>query len=112
MEDAQVHAADSAYLREADVVGAVLADGTGAEDGPGTEDGFARVVVRNRFDRGERLSLLRPKGPPLEFTVERLKDAEGLPLQAALHPMSEVRLPLPAKAEAYSYLSRVPRRSE
>jgi len=112
MENAQVHAADSAYVREADVVGAVVGSVGEYDVGNGSSEGFARVVVRNRFDRGERLSLLRPKGPLLEFTVEGLTDPEGLPLPSALHPMSEVRMPLPAPVEAFSYLARVPRRTD
>ncbi len=103
MDDAQVHATDADYLREADVVGNVV--------GTDPSSGFARVVVRNRFGRGERLSLLRPKGGPLEFMVEGLTDAEGLLLQTALHPLSEVRLPLPVPADADSFLTRLPRRA-
>jgi putative protease len=99
--DAQIHMADSAYLREADVVGLVL------ETDPSS--GIARVSQRNRFLRGERLALVQPKGPVVEFTAEDLRDADGIPIEAAPHPAMEVRMPIPGPVQPYSFLTRVSR---
>jgi putative protease len=99
--DAQIHTADSAYLREADVVGSVLSFDPSS--------GIARISQRNRFVRGERLALIQPKGPVVEFTAEDLRNAEDVPVEAAPHPAMEVRMPIPGPVQPYSFLARVSR---
>ncbi len=99
--DAQIHMADSAYLREADVVGSVLSFDPSS--------GIARISQRNRFIRGERLALIQPKGPVVEFTAEDLRNAEDVPVEAAPHPAMEVRMPIPGPVQPYSFLARVSR---
>lgn len=58
-----------------------------AED---TVDGLLHVVQRNRFYRGETLSVLEAGKAPYEITVQELYDAEGVPLESAPHPMMRV----------------------
>ena len=100
-DDAQVHAADSDYLREADVVGNVLSFDEGS--------GIATVVQRNRFVRGERLALLQPVGPAVEFTVEELWDAQGTPIPVAPHPMMQVGVRIPGPVQPFAFLARISR---
>ncbi len=101
---AQVHAADSAYRREADVVAEVVSGGDADAAGAGPVEALASQ--RNRFFRGERLVLIRPKGRLLEFSADDLRDGEGRAIDAARHPTMAVRLTLPAPAEPGSYLAR------
>ena len=49
-------------------------------------------MQRNRFFRGETLSVLEAGKAPYEITVQELYDAEGLPLESAPHPMMQVYL--------------------
>lgn len=58
-----------------------------AED---TVDGLLHAVQRNRFYRGETLSVLEAGKAPYEITVQELYDAEGVPLESAPHPMMRV----------------------
>lgn len=58
-----------------------------AED---TADGLLHAVQRNRFYRGETLSVLEAGKAPYEITVQELYDAEGVPLESAPHPMMRV----------------------
>jgi putative protease len=57
-----------------------------------TAGGLLHAVQRNRFFRGETLSVLEAGKAPYAITVQELYDAEGLPLESAPHPMMQVRL--------------------
>jgi putative protease len=61
-------------------------------------DGMARIAVKNRFSRGDRLEVIHPGGN-LEIQLETLLDREGSPVEVAPGSGHEVRMPLPAGLE-------------
>ena len=67
-------------------------DWEGAAVAGNTAGGLLHAVQRNRFFRGETLSVLEAGKAPYAITVQELYDAEGLPLESAPHPMMQVRL--------------------
>lgn len=88
---------DNMYFSEADVV-AVVEECDGCE---------ARLTERNRFSVGDTVELVNRDAKPYRFTVSDLRDGEGTPIDCARHPMMELRMRLPAKAEKYSVLRKI-----
>ncbi len=60
--------------------------------------GMARITVKNRFSRGDRLEVIHPSGN-LEIQLETLLNQEGAPVEVAPGSGHEVRMPLPAGLE-------------
>ena len=60
--------------------------------------GMARIAVKNRFSRGDRLEVIHPSGN-LEIQLETLLNHEGAPVEVAPGSGHEVRMPLPAGLE-------------
>ncbi len=60
--------------------------------------GMARITVKNRFSRGDRLEVIHPSGN-LEIQLETLLNHEGAPVEVAPGSGHEVRMPLPAGLE-------------
>ncbi len=60
--------------------------------------GMARIAVKNRFSRGDRLEVIHPSGN-LEIQLETLLNQEGAPVEVAPGSGHEVRMPLPAGLE-------------
>jgi len=69
-------------------------------------EGYAVVSQRNKFLRGDELELLTPMDEPVLFSVRQMVDSEGNELDAAPHPMMELRLKLPMFAPQYSILRK------
>ena len=88
---------DNMYFSEADVVAVV-------EECDGLE---ARLTERNRFSVGDTVELVNRNAKPYRFTVTDLRDGEGTAIDCARHPMMELRMQLPAKAEKYSILRKI-----
>lgn len=57
-----------------------------------TADGLLHAVQRNRFFRGETLSVLEAGKQPYQITVQELYDEFGVALENAPHPMMRVQL--------------------
>lgn len=93
-EDAQVHAADSAYVRACDFVGVVR-----------EEQGALVVQGRNRFLPGETLEIIGPAMRTAAFCVGEIRSLEGDPLPAG-QPNRLVRLTLPEGTQAGDLLRR------
>lgn len=91
------HYGDAHYYTEYDVVAQVETC---------TEDGDAVLTQRNKFSVGETVELLSPDGEPVNFTVERMQNADGEDIESAPHPMMELKLKLPRCAPKYSFLRR------
>lgn len=71
------------YRREWDVCGVVL-----------DADGEALTVEqRNKFCVGDTLELLQRGVRPVSLFVEKMTDAQGVPLEACPHPMMTVKIP-------------------
>ncbi|NLA57617.1 MAG: U32 family peptidase [Firmicutes bacterium] len=83
------------YVRTYDFVGLV----------EGTQGTVSRIAVRNRISLGERLELVRPKQSPVEFTLEKMLDEEGHPVDES-HANRTVFIELPVEAHRYSLLRR------
>lgn len=50
--------------------------------------GVLTFKEHNKIETGQRVEFLRPGQEPYALTVENLRDAEGVPIEAANHPMS------------------------
>lgn len=84
------------YVRDWEVVATV----------DGWKDGHMLCTERNRFAVGETLEILCPNGPPTSFTVGRMLDEEGRPLQIARHPMMRLRIACEAPVPQGAMLRR------
>lgn len=63
------------YIRDWDVVALVT----------GAREGRLYLSQKNRFFAGDALEILEPGRPPVPVTAEDLRDAAGMPLEAASH---------------------------
>ena len=69
-------------------------------------DGRAVLTQRNKFCAGDTLELITNDAPPMTFTAEALRDADGLPLETVPHPMQRFTMPLPCAAAPLSLIRR------
>ena len=65
----------------------------------GVADGWAEIEVKNRFARGDALTLLTPAGNR-SFRLDDLTALDGAPLEAAPGAGWRVRIPLPEASDA------------
>ena len=91
------YTANSAYFAGAEVCAVV--EGT-------APDGRAVLTQRNKFCAGDTLELITNAAPPVTFTAEALRDADGLPLETVPHPMQRFTMPLPCAAAPLSLIRR------
>ena len=91
------YTANSAYFAGAEVCAVV--EGT-------APDGRAVLTQRNKFCAGDTLELITNDAPPVTFTAEALRDADGLPLETVPHPMQRFTMPLPCAAAPLSLIRR------
>ncbi|EOV0904789.1 tRNA 5-hydroxyuridine modification protein YegQ [Edwardsiella piscicida] len=69
-------------------------------------DGYAEVLVKNKFSRGDSLELMTPQGN-IQFTLDDLRDKQGQPTDVAPGNGHTVYIPLPAEIDlAYALLMR------
>jgi putative protease len=61
-------------------------------------DGLAEIAVKNHFEVGDRLEIIRPQGN-FDFVIESMRDAEGAPTQVAPGSGHRMRLALPPGCE-------------
>ena len=71
------------YIRNYDVAAVV----------EGWEEGMLLCTQRNRFFPGETLEVLLPGKSPELFPVPAIFDTDGQSLEAARHPMQQLRIP-------------------
>ena len=71
------------YIRNYDVAAVV----------EGWEEGMLLCTQRNRFFSGETLEVLLPGKSPELFPVPAIFDTDGQSLEAARHPMQQLRIP-------------------
>ena len=57
----------------------------------------ALVEQRGKFSEGETVEILLPKGEPIPFNVEDLRDQEGEPIASAPHAQQTVSLRVPVE---------------
>ena len=91
------YTANSAYFAGAEVCAVV----EGA-----APDGRAVLTQRNKFSVGDTLELVTNAAPPVTFTAQDLRDADGLPLESVPHPMQRFTMPLPCRAAPLSLVRR------
>ncbi len=87
---------DGGYIRSYDVIATVT----------GCGEGWLTCTLRNRFACGDTLELLSPENPPQKIKVSEIFDAEGNPLDEAIHPMMEFLLPYPSAVPQGSILRK------
>ncbi len=87
----------SNYIREWEVVGRVIEC---------ADDGEAVVEMKNRFGTGECLELLTPRAPYQTFITGELRNEADELIAEAIHPCMLVKMKLPCKAVAGSYLRK------
>lgn len=69
-------------------------------------DGYAEVLVKNKFSRGDSLELMTPQGN-IQFTLDALRDKHNQPSEVAPGNGHTVYIPLPAEIDlAYALLMR------
>lgn len=90
--------ADAHYFTDADVCGIVQSCDNGNR---------AVITQRNKFCVGDTLELVSPDSMPIAFTVTEMQNAEGEFIQSAPHPMMELHMTLPAKADRLSILRKL-----
>ncbi len=61
-------------------------------------DGLAEIAVKNHFEVGDRIEIIRPQGN-LDIVIEAMRDAEGAPTRVAPGSGHRVRLALPPGCE-------------
>ena len=61
----------------------------------GYDDQNGQLIIeqRNKFSVGDRVEVLPPDGPYIEFVIEDMYDCEGNKIETAPHPQMEVRIP-------------------
>lgn len=90
--------ADAHYFTDADVCGIVQSCG---------DDGEAVIAQRNKFCVGDTVELVTRDNKPVRFTVTDLRNAENEAIESAPHPMMELHMRLPAKAERLALLRKI-----
>uniref|UniRef100_UPI003FF0568C U32 family peptidase C-terminal domain-containing protein n=1 Tax=Megasphaera elsdenii TaxID=907 RepID=UPI003FF0568C len=70
------------------------------------EKGLAWVEQRNYFKLGQTVEFFQPKGHLVRYTIDRIVDEEGQPLDAARHAQQLVGLAVPERLEPYSMMRR------
>jgi len=90
--------ADAHYFTDADVCGIVQSC---------DENGEAVITQRNKFCVGDTVELVSPDAKPVAFTVSDLRNAQDEAIEAAPHPMMELHMRLPAKADRLSILRKL-----
>jgi len=82
---------NNSYIRDYDFIGMVMEDSD--------EDGFAVVMQRNKFEKGETIEIMPQKGESLKMTVKLMYNEEGEEVISAPHPQQilKVKFPVPVK---------------
>lgn len=70
------------------------------------ENGYLHLSERNRFAVGDQLELLEPGQPPRQLPVTEILDVDGVSLEAARHPMMQIRIPSEIPATEGAMLRR------
>lgn len=89
---------DSMYFSDADVCAVV----EGCDS-----DGNAVLTQRNKFCAGDTVELVTRGEKPVRFVVGELQNADGEAIGATPHPMMEIHMRLPARAERLSILRKL-----
>lgn len=90
--------ADAHYFTDADVCGIVLSC---------DENRYATISQRNKFSLGDKLELVSPDFRPVQFTVGEMQNAAREAILSAPHPMMELHMTLPVKADRLSILRKL-----
>ncbi len=82
---------NNSYIRDYDFIGMVMEDSDA--------EGFAVVMQRNKFEKGETIEVMPQKGNSWEMEVELMYNEEGEEVLSAPHPQQilKVKFPKPVK---------------
>lgn len=58
----------------------------------GTEEDRLLLTQKNKFSRGDTVEILAPGEKPCVLKVTELQNGEGMPIEAACHPLEKLRI--------------------
>lgn len=87
---------NNTYIRDYDFIGMVMEDSD--------KDGFALVMQRNKFSKGENIEIMPKKGACWNTDVSVILNEDGEEIESAPHPQQIVKLKFPKPVSKYDML--------
>ena len=87
---------NNTYIRDYDFVGMVMENSD--------KDGFAAVMQRNKFSKGETVEIMPQKGRDWNMNVGIILNEDGEEIESAPHPQQIVRLKFPKPVLKYDLI--------
>ncbi|MDD4495270.1 MAG: U32 family peptidase [Eubacteriales bacterium] len=66
--------------------------------------GYAEIEQKNRMQRGDEVEILTPKGRHFSYTIDKMLDADRIPIVSAPHGKMTVYMPFEHELEEYTML--------
>ena len=89
---------NNSYIRDYDFIGMVMEDSD--------EDGFAVVMQRNKFEKGETIEVMPQKGDSWKMEVELMYNEDGEEVVSAPHPQQILKVKFPAPVKKFDMLRK------
>ena len=89
---------NNSYIRDYDFIGMVMEDSD--------EDGFAVVMQRNKFEKGETIEVMPQKGDSWKMEVELMYNEDGDEVVSAPHPQQILKVKFPAPVKKFDMLRK------
>ncbi len=89
---------NNSYIRDYDFIGMVMEDSD--------DDGFAVVMQRNKFEKGEKIEVMPQKGSSWEMDVELMYNEDGEEVISAPHPQQILRMKFPKPVKKHDMLRK------
>ena len=70
------------------------------------EDGFAVVMQRNKFEKGETIEVMPQKGDSWKMEVELMYNEDGEEVVSAPHPQQILKVKFPAPVKKFDMLRK------
>lgn len=89
---------NNSYIRDYDFIGMVMEDSD--------SDGYAVVMQRNKFEKGETIEIMPQKGSSWEMEVEKIFNEEGEEVLSAPHPQQILKVKFSRPVKKYDILRK------
>lgn len=89
---------NNSYIRDYDFIGMVMEDSD--------SDGYAVVMQRNKFEKGETIEIMPQKGSSWEMEVEKMFNEEGEEVLSAPHPQQILKVKFSRPVKKYDILRK------
>ena len=89
---------NNSYIRDYDFIGMVMEDSD--------ENGFAVVMQRNKFEKGETIEVMPQKGDSWKMEVELMYNEDGDEVVSAPHPQQILKVKFPAPVKKFDMLRK------